>query len=49
MINKTDSEEIKEIKPTETPVPDDAAGLMLSGFFKISDPETGDILVSGRS
>lgn len=49
MINKTDSEENKEIKATEPAVPDDAAGLMLSGFFKISDPETGDVFVSGRS
>ncbi len=49
MINKTDSEEIKEPKVIEPTKPDDAAGLMLSGFFKISDPVTGDILVSGRS
>jgi hypothetical protein len=44
MINKEDTEQIEEIKQ-----PDENSGILVQGFFKITDPDTGEIIVQGRS
>jgi hypothetical protein len=44
MINKEDTEVLEE-KTT----PDENTGILVQGFFKISDPETGEIIIQGRS
>jgi len=35
--------------PIDNFVPDENGGLYLQGFFKISDPESGLIIIQGRA
>lgn len=43
--NNTEFEKTDEIKPT----PDENSGILFQGFLKITDPETGEILMQGRA
>ncbi len=49
MINKQDSENHVPEEQAQTKKPDESAGLMLESFFRITDPESGEVLVFGRS
>jgi hypothetical protein len=50
MIN---TEKVSESKPEipQEPVdkPDEHGGLLVQGFFKITDPESGTVIVQGRA
>lgn len=51
MINNdnTDSnQENAEKSEEKTPQPDEKSGTVVQGFFKIFDPESGEVLVQGR-
>lgn len=51
MINIEITDELPESEPVkpEMPKPDDTSGMIVQGFFKISDPETGEIYTQGRA
>lgn len=49
MINKQDSEKHMPEEQTQAKKPDESAGIMLESFFRITDPESGEVLVYGRS
>lgn len=48
MVNTTKPEDIEEVLEEDNK-PDEHSGLLLESFFKISDPETGEILRQGRA
>lgn len=50
MINNNTNSNEKNIdeSPEEKPQPDEKAGTVVQGFFKIFDPESGEVLVQGR-
>jgi len=42
----------KQLEVEETPCndePDENTGIVVQGFFKISDPESGEIILQGRA
>jgi hypothetical protein len=41
-----DEQEVIEEQPKN---PDDISGIHIEGMIRISDPETGDVIVEGRS
>jgi hypothetical protein len=47
MINIEDTQPEPE-KPDNDDV-DDTSGIVVTGFLRISDPETGEIIVQGRA
>lgn len=51
MINNdnvdSDGQNIEDSKD-KVPQPDEKSGTVLQGFFKIFDPESGEVLVQGR-
>ena len=49
MVNTTKPEDIEEVPEQEFDKPDEHSGLLLESFFKISDPETGEIVRQGRA
>jgi len=51
MINIELNDESPETEPVKPQVtePDDTSGMIVQGFFKISDPETGEIYTQGRA
>lgn len=51
MINNDNvdlEQEENKKKPAEKPTPDENSGIAIQGFFKIFDPESGEILLQGR-
>ena len=49
MININNTDEQQEKEPQVEKKPDENSGLVLQGFFKITDPETGEIITQGRA
>ena len=49
MINIEKSQENKQIESTQPTEPDEQGGIVVQGFFKISDPESGEIIIQGRA
>jgi hypothetical protein len=47
MINIEKSQET-DPKPPVPQEPDEHSGMIVQGFFKISDPESGEIIIQGR-
>lgn len=48
--NETPNESEKTDETPETVTkPDDTSGMLIQSFFKISDPETGEIYIQGRA
>lgn len=45
MINNKDDQQEVIIKESSENIPNESSGLYVRGFIKISDPETGEILV----
>jgi hypothetical protein len=46
MINIENTPEPEENEPQQ---PDESQGIVVTGFLKIHDPETGEIIVQGRA
>lgn len=51
MINIELNDELPETEPVkpEHTEPDDTSGMVIQSFFKISDPESGEIYIQGRA
>jgi hypothetical protein len=51
MINTDNTKNIEpeDQEPQEDTAPDENGGLYVQGFFKIHDPETGEIITQGRA
>lgn len=48
MINiENDQTEVEE--PQQDPDVDERHGVVITGFLRISDPETGEVIVQGRA
>lgn len=49
MINNDNTDTGEEnVKELEEKKPDEQSGTVVQGFFKIFDPESGEVLVQGR-
>jgi hypothetical protein len=49
MINIEKAVDDQESQDTEQHEPDDVGGIAVQGFFKIFDPESGEVLTQGRA
>lgn len=51
MINTETSnqEPVQDIEQQESSAPDEHGGIHVQGFLKISDPESGEIILQGRA
>lgn len=51
MINKDIDQDAADPEPQVKPVeqPDEHGGLVVQGFFRIVDPESGEIITQGRA
>jgi len=49
-LNKlTEEKQYKNVTPLPKKMPDELSGLNIEAKFKISDPETGEVIVEGRA
>lgn len=49
MINKDIDQDLESQPPQQEPEPDEQGGIVVQGFFRIIDPETGQIITQGRA
>lgn len=49
MINIENSPDTTEPEQPDQVKPDEKGGFAFSGFFKISDPESGEVIMQGRA
>lgn len=47
--NKLEKQPLTEVIPSRDKMPDEAPGLHIEARFKITDPESGSVIVEGRS
>ncbi len=45
MINTETPDDSQDQKSTPNPKPDESSGIFVRGFVKISDPDTGEVIV----
>ena len=49
MINNDNDQNLDEQPEQVVTTPDESSGLVVQGFLKIFDPESGEILAQGRA
>lgn len=47
--NKIEKQPLTEVVPAKDKMPDEAPALHIEAKFRISDPESGEVIVEGRS
>ena len=47
--NKLEKQQLTEVVPAKDKMPDEVPTLHIEAKFKISDPESGEVIVEGRS
>lgn len=48
-IENTSEESVKEQEKSQEDHPDEHGGILLQGFLKIHDPESGETILQGRA
>ncbi len=49
MINNDNNDQTDEDNPGKIDTPDEQPGIVVQGFLKIFDPETGEVITQGRA
>jgi len=48
-LPKNEKQQLTEVMPKPNKLPDEITGIHIEAKFKITDPETGQVIVEGRA